>query len=56
MKKTAFQPQQNGFALRCDFRGFALQAEESCPSAPRGPLRGFFCNQYELAQPPRLSF
>lgn len=42
--------------IRCDFRGFALQAEESCPSAPRGPLRGFFCNQYELTQPPRVSF
>jgi hypothetical protein len=40
--------------LRLDFRGELLQAEESCPSPERGPLRGFFCEHYAPAPPPDL--
>jgi hypothetical protein len=40
--------------IRLDFRGELLQAEESCPSPERGPLRGFFCEHYAPATPPDL--
>ncbi len=40
--------------LKLDFRGEVLQAEESCPSPDRGPLRGFFCEHYTPATPPDL--
>lgn len=46
----------NENTIRLDFRGEILQAEESCPSTPRGPLRGFFCNNYDPAPPPELTF
>ncbi len=35
-----------------DFRGKELVAQESCPSRPRGPLRGFFCQVYRPVRPP----
>ncbi len=37
-----------------DMRGAVLQATESCPSAERGALRGFFCEHYTPAPPPEL--
>ena len=39
--------------IRLDFTGESLLAEESCPGA-RGPLQGFFCEDYSLVQPPAL--
>lgn len=38
--------------IKLNFRGPALAAEESCASAPRGPLHGFFCNEYKPVVPP----
>lgn len=38
--------------LKLDFRQEMLVAEESCPQAPRGPLRGFFCDVYSRETPP----
>ncbi len=40
--------------IRLDFRGPVLRAEESCPSEPRGPLRGFICEKYASAAPPTV--
>ena len=37
-------------------RGPALAAVESCPSAERGPLRGFNCSAYTFNQPPDVAF
>jgi hypothetical protein len=38
---------------RLDFGGSVLHATESCSSAARGPLRGFFCTHYTPQTPPR---
>jgi hypothetical protein len=35
-----------------DFRGSQLEAQESCPGAARGALRGFFCEVYKTAKLP----
>ncbi|MFV9506270.1 MAG: hypothetical protein AB4911_17100 [Oscillochloridaceae bacterium umkhey_bin13] len=40
--------------ITLDLRGSAVQAVESCPSAERGPLRGFFCMHYTPQIPPDL--
>lgn len=40
--------------LKLDFRGEFLQAQESCADPSRGPLRGFFCNNYTSTIPPEL--
>jgi hypothetical protein len=39
-----------------DFRGSVLQAKETCPDERRGPLRGFFCNEYRPAEPPDVTY
>ncbi len=39
-------------SIKLDFTGPALAAVESCASDVRGTLRGFFCNAYQLGQPP----
>jgi hypothetical protein len=39
-----------------DFRASLLQARETCPDARRGPLRGFFCNEYEPTVPPDVKY
>ncbi|RRR74459.1 MAG: hypothetical protein EI684_07080 [Candidatus Viridilinea halotolerans] len=38
--------------IEIDLRGAGVQATESCPSAERGALRGFFCMHYAPAPPP----
>lgn len=38
--------------IRVDFRGKVLAAAESCPSAQRGPLRGFIVEKYSAVTPP----
>lgn len=38
--------------IALDFTQNVLQAQESCANAKRGPLRGFFCNIYQPAEPP----
>ena len=43
-------------SLTLDFRGAVLQAQETCPDARRGPLRGFFCNAYRPADPPDVTY
>jgi hypothetical protein len=40
--------------IELDLRDEQVQAVESCPSAERGPLRGFFCEHYTPADPPDL--
>lgn len=49
-------PETVGQTLRIDLRGPALAAVESCPSAERGPLRGFNCSAYTFNQPPDVAF
>ncbi len=41
-------------SIQLDFRGPVLQAVESCPSADRGPLRGFICEKYFPSIPPQV--
>lgn len=41
--------------LKLDFRHDVLLAEESCADASRGPLRGFFCNDYTIVAPPAVA-
>lgn len=41
--------------IAIDLRGEVVQAEESCPSPDRGPLRGFFCMHYTPATPPDVT-
>ncbi|MEN9935169.1 MAG: hypothetical protein RLZZ387_1748 [Chloroflexota bacterium] len=43
-------------SITLDFRGAILQARETCADARRGPLRGFFCNVYEPANPPVVKY
>lgn len=38
--------------IRVDLRGKVLSARECCPSAERGPLRGFICEKYSAVTPP----
>lgn len=41
-------------SIKLDLRGEMLQAQESCADPNRGPLRGFFCNNYASVTPPEL--
>jgi hypothetical protein len=41
--------------IHLDFRGIELMADESCASADRGALRGFFCEVYMPASPPTVT-
>jgi hypothetical protein len=43
-------------SLRLDFHGAVLQAQETCADERRGPLRGFFCNDYRPAEPPDVTY
>lgn len=40
--------------IALDFTQTVLEAQESCPNTARGPLRGFFCNIYQPAEPPEV--
>ena len=40
--------------IKIDMRGRALLAVEDCASTTRGPLQGFFCEDYKPAQPPQI--
>ncbi len=39
---------------RLDFRGHELVADETCSHMNRTPLRGFFCEDYFVATPPKV--